>query len=238
MNSRIQEAQRSAGSIIALCVFALISCFPAFTQAGEIKVIANPGFAADVISPDELKRIYLREPSSLSNGAWVEPVLRNSGAAQSIFLKRVLDMSDDSLQVYYETLVYTGKGSMPRAFASDQAVVAYVARTKDAIGYVSDTANTEGVKILALVPGGREPARVLLKRVEPEYPDALKTRGIRGTVRLAVTVSPTGTVEKVEVLGGNPILAECAIAAVKQWIYTPAHSPTVAEVSIPFKAMQ
>jgi hypothetical protein len=41
-------------------------------------------------------------------------------------------------------------------------------------------------------------------------------------------------VEEVEVLGGNPILAEAAVAAVKQWVYNTGSSRTVTEVSIPF----
>ncbi len=37
---------------------------------------------------------------------------------------------------------------MPKALAADSEVVAYVARTKGAIGYVSAGAATAGVKVL------------------------------------------------------------------------------------------
>jgi TonB family protein len=57
---------------------------------------------------------------------------------------------------------------------------------------------------------------------------------IGGTVRLMVTVSPKGSVDGVQLLGGNPILAEAAIKAVKQWVYAPGPSRTINEVSIPF----
>ncbi len=50
----------------------------------------------------------------------------------------------------------------------------------------------------------------MLTRVEPEYLETLQPLQIGGTVRLAVTISPRGTVEKVALLGGNPILAEAA----------------------------
>ena len=39
---------------------------------------------------------------------------------------------------------------MPKALGSDAEVVAYVARTRGAVGYVSSAANTEGVKALAI----------------------------------------------------------------------------------------
>jgi TonB family protein len=56
------------------------------------------------------------------------------------------------------------------------------------------------------------------------------------TVRLKVTIAPNGTVQDVELLGGNPILGEAAMLAVKQWVYAPGRSRTVAEVSVPFEA--
>jgi outer membrane biosynthesis protein TonB len=49
-----------------------------------------------------------------------------------------------------------------------------------------------------------------------------------------LTVAPKGNVENVALLGGNPILAESAIVAVKQWIYEAAHSRSTLEVSVPF----
>jgi ABC-type phosphate transport system substrate-binding protein len=52
------------------------------------------------------------------------------------------------LQTYYRSLVFTGKASMPKTLAADTEVVAYVAKTKGAIGYVSASAATEGVKTL------------------------------------------------------------------------------------------
>lgn len=76
--------------------------------------------------------------------------------------------------------------------------------------------------------------RKLITRVEPDYPPVLKMRQIGGTVRLEITISAKGTVDGVHVLGGNPILAESAIAAVKKWKYAPADSTTTASVSLDF----
>lgn len=71
-----------------------------------------------------------------------------------------------------------------------------------------------------------EHERKVLKRVEPEYPSVLKTRGIGGTVRLKVSVKADGSVKDVEVLGGNPTLAEAAEKAVRQWKYAPGNDST------------
>jgi TonB family protein len=70
--------------------------------------------------------------------------------------------------------------------------------------------------------------------VEPDYPETLKRLGIGGMVRLRTTISAKGNVEDVDLLGGNPILGEAAISAVKQWVYAAGHSRSTIEVNIPF----
>ena len=95
---------------------------------------------------------------------------------------------------------------------------------------------TEGVKVLTISQAGGSPDRKLVSRVEPEYPETLQRLQIGGTVRLVVTIFPKGSVDGVQLLGGNPILAESAIKAVKQWVYAPGPSRTITEVIIPFVA--
>jgi TonB family protein len=149
-------------------------------------------------------------------------------------LKDYLGQNDDALQNYYRSLVFTGKGSMPKTLHSDEEVVAYVARTRGAIGYVSPSSPVDGVKTLAVYQEEYEVTRKLISRVEPEYPAILLSNHIGGTVRLRVTIAHNGDVEGVELLGGSPILGEAAMDAVKKWVYAAGRSRTVTEVSIPF----
>jgi len=202
--------------------------------AGDVKIISNVSVKADSISASELKSVFLLQRRTLKEGSAVVPVLEKSGATHEAFLRQYLDRGSEEIRAYYQGLVFTGKGSMPKELNSDAEVVAYVAKTKGAIGYVSGPASTEGVKVL-VVSDGRSAQRTLLTRVEPEYPETLQRLQIGGTVRLSVTISPKGTVENVDLLGGNPILAEAASTAVKQWIYTPGPSRTTIEVTIPFE---
>ena len=77
-------------------------------------------------------------------------------------------------------------------------------------------------------------SRKVVSSVKPEYPELLRHQQIGGLVRLDATVLPDGTVSKVEVRGGNPILAESAAAAVMKWKYAPAASQTTEEVTFTF----
>lgn len=205
--------------------------------ADEVKVIVNLRVRADSISAAELRRIFLEENNSLADGTHVQPVLEKNGSVHEAFLREFLDRSDDDLQTYYRTLVFSGRAAMPKELGSDAEMVDYIARTKGAIGYVGAETSTDSVKVLKIADAARYTApRTLIKTVEPEYPETLKRLNIRGTVRLQITISPKGNVEGVELLGGNPILGDAAIAAVKQWVYSAGHSRTVNEVTIPFDA--
>jgi TonB family protein len=77
-------------------------------------------------------------------------------------------------------------------------------------------------------------SRSVLTTIKPEYPSALQRLQVGGLVRLTATVLPSGTVSKVQVRGGNPILAECAVAAVMKWKYAPGPAETNEEVSLSF----
>jgi TonB family protein len=221
----------------APALIAMVAVFgTVLASAGETKVIANANVKADSISEKELKRVFLEENNSLKDGTHVEPVLEKDGVVHEAFLREYIGKTSEDLQMYYRALAFTGRGSIPKNLATDAEVVAYVARTKGAIGYVSIAASTDGVKIL-LVGGVSDSAdRKLITRIAPEYPETLKVLKIGGTVRLRINIAPKGNVESVELLGGNPILGESAMAAVKQWIYATSSSHSTMDVSIPFDA--
>ena len=201
--------------------------------ADNVKVIANSSVKADAISAADLRRVFLEERIALADGSHVEPVLEKGGPVHAAFLE-YLGVSEDDLQTYYRTLVFTGKGSMPKELGSDAEVIAYVARTRGAIGYVSSVASLVGVKTLAIGVPSSSAERKLIARVEPDYPETLRQLNIGGTVRLRVSISAKGNVENVELLGGNPILGESAKIAVMKWLYAAGSSRTITEVSILF----
>jgi TonB family protein len=77
-------------------------------------------------------------------------------------------------------------------------------------------------------------SRKIVKSVAAQYPSVLKRRGIGGTVKLRVLVNASGTVKDVQVLGGNPILSDCAAKAVKQWVFASADKEESIEISVGF----
>jgi hypothetical protein len=95
------------------------------SPAWRIKVIANPSVRGDKVSLRELKSVYLGKISSLTDGTHIEPVLAKRGLAHEDFLRQCLDQSNDQLQLYYRSLIFSGKGSMPKEVNSDAEMVAW-----------------------------------------------------------------------------------------------------------------
>jgi TonB family protein len=82
--------------------------------------------------------------------------------------------------------------------------------------------------LMSLTPvRAQDNERKVVKKVEAQYPSILKRRGIGGTVRLKVAIHADGSVKDVDVLGGNPALADAAEKAVRQWKFAPGGESTV-----------
>ncbi len=133
----------------SLLLTALLTVGTGLAAFGEdVRVIANPSVSASSVTAEELKGVFLLTKTSLSDGSHVQPVVLKGGAAHEAFLRQYLGKTDAALETYYRSLVFTGKGSMPKTAASDAEVAAYVAKTKGAVGYVSSATGTSGTKTL------------------------------------------------------------------------------------------
>lgn len=64
-------------------------------------------------------------------------------------------------------------------------------------------------------------AAALLRRVQPVYPDAARLMRLSGEVRLRAIIATDGSVRELTLLSGNPLLAQAAMAAVREWRYRP-----------------
>jgi TonB family protein len=70
-------------------------------------------------------------------------------------------------------------------------------------------------------PQQHQPGGQLNSPLTPQYPEAAKQQGIQGSVRLRTDVARDGSVSGVNVLSGDPALAQPAAEAARQWHYQP-----------------
>jgi periplasmic protein TonB len=71
--------------------------------------------------------------------------------------------------------------------------------------------------------GGNVKQPKILHIEEPRYPPAAKKAGVEGVVVVEATVTADGTVEKVKVISGPPLLTAAATEAVSHWKYEPTY---------------
>lgn len=69
--------------------------------------------------------------------------------------------------------------------------------------------------------GGSVQRANLINQTRPVYPPLARQARIQGTVKLTAIISKDGTIQKLEVLSGHPLLIPAALQAVKEWRYKP-----------------
>jgi len=120
--------------------------------AQEVVVIAHPSVPVDTISQAQLLNFYTGDVQSWDNKMQVvvydlkvrtevrdtfyDFLGKTSSRMRSIWLKRKL----------------SGEGDPPESFETEEEVVAHVARTQGALGFVSATNVNGAVKILTEIP--------------------------------------------------------------------------------------
>jgi protein TonB len=61
----------------------------------------------------------------------------------------------------------------------------------------------------------------LIRRVDPRYPPLAISARIQGKVVLDAVISKAGTIDKLRLVSGHPMLVAAAREAVSQWRYRP-----------------
>jgi TonB family protein len=98
-------------------------------------------------------------------------------------------------------------------------------------------------QIGSLIGDGGGPVRLvsgisvqLVKKVVPQYPVVMQSAGIPGTVVLDAIIHRDGSIGEITVLqSSSPAFTQAAIAAVRQWQYTPIPYEGIVTVTLTFK---
>ena len=72
-------------------------------------------------------------------------------------------------------------------------------------------------------------------KVMPAYPDLARRMNITGTVKVLVVVAPNGSLKDTKIVGGNPLLVNAAMDALKKWKFEPADSESTGTVEFKFQ---
>jgi len=118
--------------------------------AQEFKLVAHPAIGVDAIDAPTAQKVFLKQVNKVG-GAAVTPVDQAPAAAvRDAFSKKVVGRPVGAVQQYWQQKIFSGGDVPPATKASDKDVLEFVKATPGAIGYVSASAGTDGVKVLSL----------------------------------------------------------------------------------------
>ena len=80
-----------------------------------------------------------------------------------------------------------------------------------------------------------EAPRKVLSQTAAVYPTLARSMNIHGVVKLELLIAPNGTVKKVDVKGGHPLLTQSAVTAVGHWKFEAGPHDTKQPVEIKFE---
>jgi len=222
----------------ALVVPGIVLCASgAFAQDGSVKIIVNALNPTTSLSKTRVSELFLRKATTWDDGQPVLPVEQvDASPLRETFCREVLGMSPAAAA---QQAAAGRRGDPPVSVATDREVLAYVRLKPGAIGYVSASTPTQGVKALTISRTGEATAAVgkseairvgangpiplptRVHNVPPEYPASARSQRIEGTIEIDILISPTGGVEETRIIKGIPQLNESALSAVRQWRYSP-----------------
>lgn len=106
----------------------------------EIRLVAHPGVGIREVSRADLSAIFLRKLESWRNGSPVVPVDQSlRSPVRAAFGDAVLGMSIISVQAFWQKHLAAGGLEPPPVRGSDEEVLAFVASTPGAVGYILAT---------------------------------------------------------------------------------------------------
>lgn len=107
-------------------------------------VIVNAGLGIAEVSKDDLQGMFEGKKANWPAGAKVVLVTQPDAGVHESFLKAYVGKSPSQFATAWKKIVFTGKASAPISVASDAEVIAAVAKTPGAIGYIADAGAAGG----------------------------------------------------------------------------------------------
>lgn len=123
----------------------LLSCAPLHAIAGAVVVAKDsPVVVANV---EDAKKVFLGRQTT-SGGKTVTLLYQKDAATRADFESKVLGKTGADLTGYWSKLIFSGKATAPTEVAGDAEVKAKLKANAGAVGYISDKAIDDSVKVL------------------------------------------------------------------------------------------
>jgi ABC-type phosphate transport system substrate-binding protein len=132
---------------IGVCLVCLL-VFSSGAAWADTIVIAHSNIPETTITTKELQEIFLGKRVQWQDNTAIHPVTIRDRKLHETFLKQYIQKSPAKWNAHWKRMVFTGNGTPPRQFDTQQELLDYVANTAGAIGYVDAETPVEHVTII------------------------------------------------------------------------------------------
>lgn len=121
------------------------------TAVSAETVIVNAGVGVSEVPRADVEAMFDGKKANWANGAKVVLVTQPDAAVHEAFLKNYVGKSPAQFATTWKKIVFTGKANAPATAKTDAEVVALVAKSPGAIGYLGDAAAATGNAAVTVV---------------------------------------------------------------------------------------
>lgn len=136
--------------LLLLVLVSLILSISAQAVSGADFAVITHHAGPGSLSRDDMKNILLGNKTKWDDGGNIKLVVLYGGAAHESVIQSFTSRSADQFGKYWKKMVFTGKGTAPEVFKTEDELVAYVAKTPGSIGYVSVGVTMSGVTVIKI----------------------------------------------------------------------------------------
>jgi ABC-type phosphate transport system substrate-binding protein len=117
--------------------------------SGPFRIIVNPKNPVSVVDRTFLRDAFLKKKTRWPSDRTLQPVdLPFKSNVRGKFSSEVLGRPLSAVRAYWQQRIFSGTDIPPPERESDEKVVGYVLQHEGAVGYVSETANLNGSKVV------------------------------------------------------------------------------------------
>ena len=122
----------------------------ASADAEGVVFIASANVPETSLTATDVMNIFLGTKTTWSNGSKITFVTLKDGEPHSQFLKDYIKRNPSQFKNHWKKMLFTGKGVIPKSFDTDEAVVDFVSKNDNMIGYISKPIENPGIKVLTI----------------------------------------------------------------------------------------
>lgn len=134
---------------VMILMIALAAGLAPVAEAAKFKVVVHPDNATLSMSRADVSALFLKKTVRWPDGSPVAAVDQtDTSTVRADFCAAVHKKHAAAIRSYWQQQIFSGRDTPPLSKSNDAQVLEYVRTHRGAVGYVSDSATTAGVKVV------------------------------------------------------------------------------------------